>query len=45
MNTIKFLVNKFECFIVQHNEEILWVMENLFDMYDLVLYIVNILIG
>ena len=45
MNTIKFLVNKFGCFIVQYNEEILWVMENLFDMYDLVLYIINALLG
>ena len=44
MEKISFLVNSIKCFIVKHNEKILWGIENLADMYDLVMYIVNALL-
>lgn len=45
MKTIKILANRIMCFIVKYNDEILWGIENLTDMYDLVLYIVNVLLS
>lgn len=45
MKKVKFLANRIMCFIVKYNDEILWGIENLADMYDLVLYIVNVLLS
>ena len=41
MKKIVYLAKRIECFIAQHNDEILWCLEKLPDMYDLVLYIYN----
>ena len=45
MRKIMFLVSRAKYFIAQHNDEILWCLDNLSDMYDLVLYIINALCG